>query len=135
MFAELGTALSGDSVNKYNAIQNAYASGEIDENTRDYRLGNLAGEIAYLIATTVPSPEKLAINPGIISKLDKVSALKKTSAVVGDGKELITLPELVVIGEKFKKVEYGEQFTKVEGKKVLNKYRIFNNRRVQICYR
>ena len=133
VFAELGTALSGDSVNKYNAIQNAYASGEIDENTRDYRLGNLAGELAYLIATTVPAPEKLAINPGIISKLDKVTALKKTSAVLDEGKELITLPELVVIGEKIKKIEvtgearkYWTQATEHNGIKVYQRNDLIN---------
>ena len=133
VFAELGTALSGDSVNKYNAIQNAYASGEIDENTRDYRLGNLAGELAYLIATTVPSPEKLAINPGIISKLDKVTALKKTSAVLDEGKELITLPELVVTGEKIKKIEvtgearkYWTQATEHNGIKVYQRNDLIN---------
>ncbi|MCC5468234.1 hemagglutinin repeat-containing protein, partial [Pelosinus baikalensis] len=123
VFAELGTALSGDSVNKYNAIQNAFASGEIDADTRDYRLGKLAGELTYLIATNVPAPEKLAINPGIISKLEKISILKKTSTVLKEEKEIGSLPEVIVTATKpnevIKTVEYGEQFTKVDGKKAL----------------
>jgi filamentous hemagglutinin len=77
IFKELGTALSGDCLNKYNTIQNDFVNGNIDEDTRDYRLGVLAGEVTYLIVTTVPAPEKLAINPTLASRFEKISALVK----------------------------------------------------------
>ncbi len=79
VFAEIGNVISGDWVNKYDTIENEYINGMIDENTYDYRIGMLAGEVTYFIASTVAEPEKLAVNPKLLTKVAKLSKVEKLS--------------------------------------------------------
>ena len=79
VFAEIGNAIGGDWVNKYDTIENEYINGMIDENTYDYRIGMLAGEVTYFIASTVAEPEKLAVNPKLLTKVAKLSKVEKLS--------------------------------------------------------
>ncbi|WP_231038023.1 DUF637 domain-containing protein [Pectinatus frisingensis] len=108
VFKQIANAVGGEWVSKYNNIQSDFANGNIDENTYDYRMGTLSGEAAYFIATTVPEPEKLSLSPKLVSALGKISKAKD-----------FEMPEMVVTADKLKKVEYGDQYTKVNGKKSL----------------
>jgi hypothetical protein len=108
VFKEIATAVGGDWVSQYDKINIDFANGNIDENTYDYRVGILSGEVAYFMATTIPAPEKLSLSPKLVSALGKISKAKD-----------FELPPVVVTADRIKKVEYGDQYTKVNGKKSL----------------
>ena len=100
IFAEIGNAIGVDWVNKYDTIENEYINGMIDENTYDYRIGMLAGEVTYFIASTVAEPEKLAVNPKLLTKVAKLSKVEKSSE--------FTLETVIITAERIEGSSKGE---------------------------
>ena len=108
VFAEIGNAIGGDWVNKYDTIENEYINGMIDENTYDYRIGMLAGEVTYFIASTVAEPEKLAVNPKLLTKVAKLSKVEKLSE--------FTLEPVIVTAKRIEGSSNAKYLTRIENK-------------------